>query len=463
MRKPRIGLLGMMIEGYEPIFPGIIQNQTQYAKKLVDQLSNTADIVFDALATNRAQIEQTVKKYNEQELDGILIVLFAYSHSGWLINAIKKNHLPLALAILQPNEAMLPSFFEYDFTINQGIHGAQDCANMLHRLGVPFLSFAGSRTSSKFAAFFDTFAKAAMVHHHLQSMRVAVIGKMNNMGDVFADDLGLQKKIGCEYSYEYIGSVYSALDKVTDSDIQAQIAMDQEIFDLDASMTPDVHAEAVRQYLALRSFMEEGGFDAITLHFETLGIDGRFRRLPFLAASNLMADGYGYAAEGDALCATLMKMAVLLTDGNVTFSEMYAMDFASQSILMCHAGEGNWKLSRKDRKPRLVAKVFNEGGLENPPTPMFTPEPGEATVVSFAYMGNDKYKFVVSYGKILDKCDLSNCEMPYLFFRPECGFETCAQKWLEKGGTHHEAVMMGDTRAYWKALAKMLDVEYCEI
>ena len=118
MRKPRIGLLGMMIEGYEPIFPGIIQNQTQYAKKLVDQLSNTADIVFDALATNRAQIEQTVKKYNEQELDGILIVLFAYSHSGWLINAIQKNHLPLALAILQPNEAMLPSFFEYDFTIN---------------------------------------------------------------------------------------------------------------------------------------------------------------------------------------------------------------------------------------------------------------------------------------------------------------------------------------------------------
>jgi L-arabinose isomerase len=53
--------------------------------------------------------------------------------------------------------------------------------------------------------------------------------------------------------------------------------------------------------------------------------------------------------------------------------------------------------------------------------------------------------------------------MPYLFFRPECGFETCAQKWLEEGGTHHEAVMMGDTRAYWKALAKMLDVEYCEI
>ena len=463
MRRPKIGLLGLMIEGYEPIFPGIIENQNAYARSIVNDLQAYADVTFEGLATNRKEIEETVKKYNHEELDGILMVMFAYSHSGWIINAMQSNHLPLALAVLQPDEAMLPTFTEYDFTINQGIHGAQDNANILHRLGIPFQAFAGSRHSERFQQFFDTFAKAAMAQSCLKHMRVAVIGKMNNMGDVFADDLGLQQKLGCEYSYEYIGSIRNLMDEIKEEDIQARMAYEREVFAIDASMTEEVHAEAVRQYLALKKFMEDGDFEAVTLHFETLGIDGRFNRLPFLAASNIMADGYGYAAEGDSMCATLMKLAMYACDGQATFSEMYAMDFASESILMCHAGEGNWKVARKDRKPRLIDKVFNEGGLDNPPTPLFTPEPGVATMISFPYMGNGKYKFVVSYGKVLDKCDLNGCEMPYIFFQPECGFEHLAEEWLRQGGTHHEVVTLGDTRDFWKMLAEMVDVEYCEI
>lgn len=463
MRKPKIGLLGMMLDGYEPIFPGIIQDRNNYAKELVAELSAFADVSFEALAVNKKQIEETVKRYNAQELDGILMVLFTYSHSGWIMNAMKQNKLPLALAIMQPDEVMQPEYTEYDFTINQGIHGAQDNANMLCRLGIPFQVFAGSRKGPRFERFFETFAKAAAAYRSLQGMRIAVVGKMNNMCDVFADDIGLQQKLGCEYSYEEIGAVRHLMDTVTEEAAQERMAYEREVFAIDETMTEAVHKDAVTQYLALKAFMEQGAFDAITIHFETLGIDGRFERLPFLAASNLMADGYGYAAEGDAMCATLMKLAMLACDGQATFSEMYAMDFASDSILMCHAGEGNWRTARKDRKPRLIDKVFNEGGLANPPTPLFTPEPGAATVVSFAYLGHDRYKFVVSYGEILDKCDMSGCEMPYLFFKPQTGIDRCVEGWLAEGGTHHEAVMLGDTREFFKMLAKMICVEYVEV
>ena len=463
MRKPKIGLLGMMLDGYEPIFPGIIQNRNNYAKELVAHLSPMADITFDALATNKAEIEETVKRYNTLELDGILMVLFTYSHSGWIMNAMKRNHLPLALAIMQPDEEMKPTFTEFDFTINQGIHGAQDNANMLRRLGIPFQVYAGSKHSPRFASFFETFAKAAAAYRCLQGMRIAVIGKMNNMCDVFADDIGLQQKIGCEFVYDEIGAVRKLMDEVTEADAQARMAYERDVFAIDESMTEEVHKDAVTQYLALKKFMEDGNFDAITIHFETLGIDGRFERLPFLAASNLMADGYGYAAEGDAMCATLMKLALLFSDGAATFSEMYAMDFATDSILMCHAGEGNWRIARKDRKPRLIDKIFNEGGLANPPTPLFTPEPGEATVVSLAYLGQDQYKFVVSYGEITDKCDMAGCEMPYLFFKPQNGIDSCVENWLKEGGTHHEAVIMGDARAYFKMLADMLGIQYAEV
>lgn len=463
MKKPKIGLLGLMLDGYEPIFPGIIQDQSNFAAQVADELQPYAEVTFDKMATNRKEIEDTVKKYNDMQLDGILIVLFAYSHSGWLLKAMQENKLPLAMAVLQPQEYMLPEYTEYNFTINQGIQGAQDNANILNRLNIPFQVYAGSRHSDRFYNFFANFAKAAMAYTFLKSMKVAVIGKMNNMSDIFVDEVALQQKFGCEVDYEYIGTVRKLMDEIPEEDVRERIEYETTVFDVDATMPTEVHGEAVRQYLALKKLMEDNQYEAITVHFETLGADGRFNRLHFLAASNLMADGYGYAAEGDLMCAALMRLAMFACNGMVHFSEMYAMDFKSESILMCHAGEGNWKTARKDRKPRLANKVFNEGGLQNPPTPLFTMEPGKATVVSFAYLGDGRYKFIVTYGEILDKCDLDGCELPYLFFKPECGFEHLAEEWLRQGGTHHKAVTFGDTRSFWKMLADMLGITYCEI
>ena len=45
--------------------------------------------------------------------------------------------------------------------------------------------------------------------------------------------------------------------------------------------------------------LEDGGYAGFSFHFDSIGGDGRFEQLPLLAASDLMADGYGYAAEGD--------------------------------------------------------------------------------------------------------------------------------------------------------------------
>ena len=59
-----------------------------------------------------------------------------------------------------------------------------------------------------------------------------------------------------------------------------------------------------------------------------------------------MAKGYGFGAEGDPLTAALMCAAHDLL-GETQFTEMYAMDFPRDSILMSHMGEGNWALARE--------------------------------------------------------------------------------------------------------------------
>ena len=144
---------------------------------------------------------------------------------------------------------------------------------------------------------------------------------------------------------------------------------------------------------------------AYSTHFDAIAEDGRFARLPLAAASSLMAAGYGYGAEGDALTAALMSAARNLL-GETQFTEMYAMDFPTDSILMSHMGEGNWRLARPDRPVRLIKRPLGIGGLDDPPTFLFQYAVGPATLATLVALGGERFRLVVAEGEILDTDEL---------------------------------------------------------
>lgn len=83
--KPRLGVLALMLEGYEPLFPGITARQHAYVEEVVSSLSEVAECVFPRVALSRADIEAIVAGFNAQGLDGILILaahLFAGAVPG---------------------------------------------------------------------------------------------------------------------------------------------------------------------------------------------------------------------------------------------------------------------------------------------------------------------------------------------------------------------------------------------
>lgn len=462
-RKPRLGLLALMTDGYEPIFPGITERQENYARELMGQMSPYADISFAGIGLNREEICRIVRKYNQEEVDGILIVLLTYSHGSYLLKALEENHLPLALAVVQPDQEVLDDWEELDLTVNQGIHGAQDNANAIFHTGTPCEFFAGNRMEQRFLDFVEDYAKACYTRTRLKHMRTGVLSRMRGMGDILTDEMEFLRQIGPEMCHDTIGSVYSLMQQVTREEIDEQIARDKEMHEVDPKLTYDSHAEAVRMYLGFRRYLENQGFDAFTAQFDQFGDDGRFRQLPLYAASNLLADGYGYAAEGDYMCASMVAAAGFLGNQDANFTEMYTMDFVKKAIIFCHAGEGNWATAGKGRKVRLIDRYLGEGGLENPPTHIFTPQPGPATLTSLASLGGGKYRLILAKGEILPKSDLRRCEMPYIFWKPDCGMERCVEGWLKNGGTHHEVINLGDVSRRWEMLTHMLGCEFVEL
>lgn len=461
-KKPKLGVLALMLEDYLPLFPGIDRAQTDYVNEVLDALRDTADFVFPHIALNRSQIEALTAQYNREELDGILILLLTYSQGAYLLRALQENHLPLALALIQPEQTVRPDFIEWDYTVNQGIHGSQDQANVIARLGAPCVYYAGNRCEDSFAAFVSAFGRAAMTVRALKRMRIGVIGKLPGMGDVMTDDMAILRCLGPELVYDSIGTVRRFCEEASETAIAAQMRADRSIFEIDPTLDAQTHAEAARMYLGLKAYLNAGGLSGYTLHYGECGEDGRFTQLPLLAASNLMADGYGYAAEGDSTAAILVAAMQILC-GSAGFTEMYMMDFKREAILLCHQGEGNWRLCRSDRKPYLKNRVLSEGGLSNPPTPIFTPEPGSACIVSLTHLSGDHFRMVCAPGQILPDEDLLHVDMPYLFFRPDSGVRNCVTAWLEQGGTHHEAVVLGDRLEQLRLFCRLWNVEFVQL
>lgn len=460
---PKLGLLGIMQELYDVSYPDITERQGKFAKEIVKHLKDVADVYFPGPARNREDIEKYVAEFNQKKLDGIIIVMLTYSPGLRLNNALcNENSLPILLANIQPEPEVGKHWDMSHLTFNQGVHGAQDTANMLLRIGIDATIISEDWQSKRFKDFVATWAAAAKTAKVLRSSRLAAMGQMPGMGDILTDSAAFMRVIGPQIEQVSLGSIHRLLEEVTPKEVQAVLDENNKNFAIDPKLSKENHIYAAKLQVAIEKFLVKNNYSGFSIYFDAIGLDGRFRQLHMMAASNLMAKGYGYAAEGDMCCASLVFAGHHLVK-NAHFTEMYAMDFKKDSVLQSHMGEGNWKIARKDRPIRLIDRELGIGGLDNPPTILFMAEPGPATIASLCAVEGEDYRLIVAKGEILDTEELPNVEMPYFHFRPITGVRACLDGWLINGGTHHQCLHLGDQTERWQMLCQILGIEYIEV
>jgi L-arabinose isomerase len=462
-RPPRIGLLGIMQELYDEMLPGITERQEHYAREVAAALEAVAEVRFLRAARNRDDVEAVTRELVADGVDGIAIVMLTYGPALRTVRALLEVPVPLLLANIQPERSVTPEWDMGDLTYNQGIHGAQDQANALIRAEIPFSVITGEWRSERFREAFGDWARAAQAITGLKHARIALLGyPMNGMGDIRYDPPAMLRRLGATVISEDLGPLVARIDGVEPGAIDQVLAGHRDRFEVASDLPAERHEYAARFELALRAMLEEGGYAGFSFHFDSIGGDGRFRQLPLLAASDLMADGYGFAAEGDTNTATLMCAAQTLI-GDAHFSEMYAMDWDLDSILISHMGEGNWRIARPDRPVKLIDRPLGIGRLENPPTPVFAATPGPATTAALVPLEGEYYRLVVGRGEVLDTPELPKVEMHSFHFRPEQGMESFMDGWLSLGAPHHFVLNLGEHAGRWRRFAELLELEYEEL
>jgi L-arabinose isomerase len=457
--RPRIGLLGIMQELYDEMLPGITERQAGYARDLGAALEPVADVEVAAPARNRDDIERVVREFEAAEVDGLLVVMLTYGPGMRVARALSGTRLPICLANVQPVPAVTAEWDMADLTYNQGVHGAQDTANAMMRAGVRFHVVTDDWQAESFRSAVEQWARAARAITAWRSLRVAIFGyPMTEMGDIRVDEGALLRALGPQVAYVAPGDLHRGAEAVEREAVDAALAEEDERFEIDPALSDEEREDHIRMQIALQRILDARGCKAYSTHFDAIAEDGRFARLPMAAASTLMAKGYGFAGEGDALTAALVSAGHALL-GDAHFTEMYAMDFPSDSILMSHMGEGNWRVARADRKPRLIKRPLGIGGLADPPTILFQYQPGPATIATLLSLGGDRFRMIVSEGEVLDTDELPSLEMPYGHFRPDSGVRACLDGWLRLGGPHHQVMHLGRRLEDWRIFCHLTGIE----
>src|SRR5918992_112799 len=322
--RPRIGLLGIMQSLYDEMLPGIAERQAEYAAAIADALSGVANVEVAPPAKERVDAERAMRDLEHADLDGLLVVMLTYGPAMRVARLLAETRLPICLANVQPVAEVTAAWDMADLTYNQGIHGAQDTANAMVRAGRPFHVITDDWRSPSFAASVGVWARAAAAVVRWRSLRVGVFGyAMNGMGDIRVDVHTLMRTLGPEVVSLAPGELTRAA--VSESEIAAVIADEDARFEIDPRLSRAEREDHARMQVAIQRVLDANGCRAYSTHFGAIAEDGRFTRLPLAAASSLMARGYGFGAEGDAMTAALMcaagpaTLATLLSLGDERF------------------------------------------------------------------------------------------------------------------------------------------------
>jgi L-arabinose isomerase len=462
-RRPRIGILGIMQDLYDDMIPGIAQRQAGYAAELAARLDGVGEFITAEPIKHRADAERVMSEFERAGLDGVLVVMLTYGPAMRVARLLSQSRLPICLANIQPEAAVTPAWDMDDMTYNQGVHGAQDTANAMVRAGRRFHVLTDDWKADSFRDDVGRWARAAAAVTRWRSLKVAIFGyAMNDMGDIRVDESALIRSLGPEILAVAPGDMYRRMQAVTAGQVADVIATEDGRFEIDPRLSAAEREDHARMQVAIKAILDDRGFGAYTAHFDAIGEDGRFSRLPLAAASTLMAEGYGYAAEGDVLTACLVSAGHELI-GDAHFTEMYAMDFPSDSVLMSHMGEGNWKIARADRPVRLIKRPLGIGRLADPPTFLFQYQPGPATLATLVSLEGERFRLVVAEGENLDSQELPALEMPYGQFRPATGLRTFLNGWLTAGGPHHEVMNLGHHAASWRVFCQLAGIEFVQV
>jgi L-arabinose isomerase len=327
--------------------------------------------------------------------------------------------------------------------LNQAAHGDREFGYILSRLGTRRKTVAGHVSDPRVSAAVGTWARAAAGWAATRTLKLARFGdNMRNVAVTEGDKTEAEAVFGVQVNTWPVTELAAAVDAAAEPDIDTLVTEYADRYEVAPELLPGGARHKALRYgaaleLGLRSFLDAGGFGAFTTSFEDLA---GLRQLPGLAVQRLMADGYGFGAEGDWKTAVLVRAAKVMGEGlpgGASLMEDYTYDLTpgAERILGAHMLEVCPTLTTA--RPRLEIHPLSIGDREDPVRLVFTADPGPGVVVALSDM-RDRFRLVANTVQLTEPtAPLPRLPVGRAVWEPAPDFQTSAAAWLTAGGAHH--------------------------
>jgi len=397
---------------------------------------------------------------------GLITWMHTFSPAKMWIAGLGALQKPFLHLHTQFNEGIPWSSIDMDFmNLNQAAHGDREFGFIAARLRLERTVVVGHWSDPDVQARIGTWTRAASARHDWVTGRIARFGdNMREVAVTEGDKVEAERRLGFGINTYGVGDLAARVDDASDADVGRLVEAYLDEYDVVPELRPggDRHAslrDGARIELGLRSFLGDERFIAITDTFEDLhGLS----QLPGLAVQRLMADGYGFGAEGDWKTAAMVRAMKVMSaglPGGVSFMEDYTYHFDPSGDLVLGAHMLEVCPSIAADRPRLEIHPLSIGGKADPVRLVFDAHPGVAVAACVTDMGS-RFRMVGSVVDVVPPAQpMPRLPVARAMWRPRPDLRTNAAAWIHAGGSHHTSLGYAVTTDHLADFAAMCDTE----
>jgi L-arabinose isomerase len=439
------------------------------ARGLSDSSSIPVPVVFKPVLTDPEGIFDICLEANRaKNCAGLITWMHTFSPAKMWIAGLKALQKPLLHLHTQFNRDIPWESIDMDFmNLNQSAHGGREYGFMVSRLRLNRKVVVGYWKDPEVQERVAVWARAACAWHDGQGARIARFGdNMREVAVTEGDKVEAQIRFGYAVHGYALGDLAAAVERVPEEEVDKLLAEYDESYRVADELAPKGRnrphlRESARIELGLRSFLEEGGFKAFTTCFENLyGLT----QLPGLAVQRLMADGYGFGAEGDWKTAALVRAMKIMgrgLGGGTSFMEDYTYHLreGAMKVLGAHMLEVCASLAGGGR-PSLEMHPLSIGNKEDPARLVFDVPAGRALNATIVDMGN-RFRMLVNEVQVVPpEAPLPKLPVARALWAPHPDLKTAAAAWILGGGAHHAAFSQAVNTEHLEDFAEMAGIEF---
>jgi L-arabinose isomerase len=445
----------------------VADNSRTVARALNAAPGTPYPIVFKSVLTTSEAVRAVCLEANQTpECAGLILWMHTFSPSRMWIGGLSTLRKPFAHLHTQFNRDLPWGQIDMDFmNLNQAAHGDREAGFLHARMRLPRKVIVGHWEDPEVMDRLHAWMRVVRGWQDLQGARFARFGdNMRRVGVTEGDKVSAETRFGYAVDGYGVGDLVAEVDAVTEAKVTRLCSDYGELYSVAADLAKggarhESLRDAARIELGMRAFLEKGGFKGFTTTFEDLH---GLRQLPGLAVQRLMAEGYGFGAEGDWKTSALLRMMKVIADGlpgGTSFMEDYTYHLHPSGSLVLGAHMLEICESIAGGKPSLEVHPLGIGGKADPARLVFTAPAGPALNASLVDLGN-RFRLIVNEVDVVEPPKpLPRLPVARAIWRCRPDFKTACGAWIRAGGAHHTAFSYAVTAEHLRDFAEIAGIE----